>query len=158
MDISIQRIKEFDSDLIKELSQIENQAFGDGALNRWSFPVFIRHAAVYVLKYEGVICGIADVLKDWGDARLAFIYNFVIDEKYRGKGLAAGFLSELVNVLIEENVQKVQLTVSKDNKPALSSYLRAGFEKVSYLENEYGFKEDRLLLELDVRKDYGRRR
>ncbi|MBI4733502.1 MAG: GNAT family N-acetyltransferase [Rubrobacteridae bacterium] len=158
MDYSIHKITEFDTQLIGELSSIEGEAFDDGALNRWSFPVFIRHGAVYVLKCDGIICGIADIMKDWDDFGLAFIYNFVIKKDFRGKGLSIEFLSQLIPALAEENVRKVQLTVSGDNSPAVSSYLKAGFKETAYLRNEYGLKEDRMLLELDVRKDYGRRR
>lgn len=158
MNCKVSRISEFDAQLIEEFSSIEKEAFNDGALNRWSFPVVIRHGAVYVLKCDGIICGIADVIKDWADPGLAFIYNFVIRKDYRQKGLSGRFLEGLIAQLGADDIRKIQLTVSFYNEPALKAYYGAGFEKIKELKNEYGPFEDRLLLELDVRKGYGRRR
>jgi ribosomal protein S18 acetylase RimI-like enzyme len=158
MDCTVLRITEFDTQLIEEFSSIEKEAFSDGALNRWSFPVVIRHGAVYVLKCDGTICGIADVIRDWVDPGLAFIYNFVIRKAQRRKGLSGRFIEGLIAQLKADNVRKVQLTVSFYNEFALKAYYKAGFEKIRELKNEYGPFEDRLLLELDVRKGYGRRR
>jgi ribosomal-protein-alanine N-acetyltransferase len=154
----VSRITDFDTGLIEKLTAIETEAFEDGGLNRWSFPVVIRHGALYVLKCNGAICGIADIIKDWHDPHLAFIYNFVIKKDQRGKGLSGIFLDRLVVELAKERIFKVQLTVSANNEPALKSYSKAGFVKIDELKNEYGLQEDRLLLELDVRKGYGRRR
>jgi len=148
--LTVERVTEFDSELINKLTEIEEEAFGDGGLNRWTFPVFIRHGAVYILRCDGGICGIADLMKDWADPKLAFIVNFVITKDSRGKGFGAVFLRDLIDKLREDGLNKVQLTVAPDNAEAIRLYSKVGFKQVAELSNEYGTAVDRLLYELEL--------
>lgn len=148
--IVITRISEFDTQLLDLLSHIESEAFGEGALNHWTFPVFIRHGAVFVLKCGDVLCGVADALKDWKDPELAYIVGFAIEKGQRGSGLGTRFLHGLIEKLRDEGVKRVQLTVDPDCKPALRIYRKAGFKQIAELADEYGPGIDRLLYELQL--------
>lgn len=148
--LTIERVTEFDSELINRLTEIEEEVFGDGGLNRWTFPVFIRHGAVYILRCDGGICGIADLMRDWADPKLAFIVNFVIAKDNRGKGYGAIFLRSLIDNLREDGIGKVQLTVAPDNAAAIYLYSKVGFKQITELSNEYGAAVDRLLYELEL--------
>lgn len=148
--LTVERVTEFDSELINKLTEIEEEVFGDGGLNRWTFPVFIRHGAVYVLRCDGEVCGIADLIRDWADLKLVFIVNFVIAKGSRGKALAAIFLRKLIEKLRADDVNKLQLTVAPDNIAAIHLYDKIGFKQVAELSNEYGTAVDRLLYELEL--------
>lgn len=146
----ITQITEFDTKLVDELTRVEAEAFGDGGLDRWMFPVLIRHGAVYVLDCAGRICGVADIIKDWLDPELAFIYNFAIRKEYRGKGLGRVFLSGVIERLRDYGVRRIQLTVAHENSRAISLYQGAGFRQIAELPDEYGPGADRLLYELEL--------
>ncbi len=148
--IAIERITEFNSRLVDELSQIEAEAFDDGALNRWTFPVLIRHGAVFVLKCDNRICGVADIIKDWIDPKLAFIVGFAIKEGERSKGLGYKLLSGIIDELRGDGIKKIQLTVDPKSERAINLYRKVGFKQITELTNEYGPKVDRLLYELEL--------
>lgn len=148
--ITVTRITEFNIQLINELTMIEAGAFGDGGLNRWTFPVFIRHGAVYVLKCGDKMCGVTDIIRSWRDIRLAFIVGFAIREGERGKGFGCRLLDGLIKGLKNDGVKKIQLTVDPDNKSAIKLYGKFGFKAIADLPNEYGPAIDRQLLELEL--------
>lgn len=144
------RVTEFSEPLIGELTQIEAEAFGDGGLNRWTFPVLIRHGAIYVLRCDGKICGIADIIKDWMDPGLAFLVNFVIRKGERNKGLGTIFLEKLIAILKDDGIKRLQLTVDPANKQAIRVYKKLGFKLITELSDEYGPGVDRFLYELEL--------
>jgi len=150
MAVTVTRITDVEFELIDELTSIEAEAFGDGGLNRWTFPVVIRHGAVYVLKCDDKVRGVADIIKDWVDPELAFIINLVIKKEDRGRGLGYKFLSELLRELRDDGVKRVQLTVDPKNEVAKHLYRKAGFRQIAELDGEYGPIEDRLLYELEL--------
>lgn len=150
MKIETSRLSEFDTELINELTEIEAEAFGDGGLNRWTFPVLIRHGVVYVIKCDGKTCGVADVIKDWVDPGLAFLINFVVRKDERGKGFGLRFMRDVVEDLRRSDIRKVQLTVDPANERAINLYERIGFTKIAELPEEYGPSDDRLLYELEL--------
>ena len=129
---------------------MEAEAFGDGGLNSWTLPVFIKHGAVYVYKKDGVICAIADIIKDWLDPELVFIVGFLVRKELRGKRLGPKFLSELLAALKDDGARVVQLTVDDKNSRALELYTKAGFKNIAELPDEYGPGIDRILLELGL--------
>ncbi len=149
-ELTVERLSEFDTQLLYELSRVEAEAFGEGGLNHWTFPVFIRHGAVFVLKCGDELYGVADVLKDWKDPELAFVVGFSIREGRRGMGFGAQFLHGLLCWLRNEGIKKIQLTVDPEYKQAISVYRKAGFKQVAELADEYGPGIDRLLFELDL--------
>lgn len=144
------RLTEFDTGLIEELTAMEAEAFGDGGLNHWTFPVFIKHGAVYVYKKDGAICAIADIIRDWLDPELVFIVGFLVRKELRGKRLGPEFLSELLAALRADGARVVQLTVDDKNSRALELYTKAGFKNIAELPDEYGPGIDRILLELGL--------
>ncbi|MDI6816083.1 MAG: GNAT family N-acetyltransferase [Actinomycetota bacterium] len=150
MDYELVRLTEFDTGLIPELIMMEAEAFGDGGLNHWTFPVFIKHGAVYIFKKDGAICGIADIIRDWFDPGLVFIVGFLVRKELRGKRLGSRFLGELLTALKRDGVRAVQLTVDDKNSRALELYKKAGFKNIAELSDEYGPGIDRMLLELGL--------
>ena len=63
--------------------------------------------------------------------RKAFIFNFVIDEEFRGKGFGKQALVALDEKLKSLNVESVALHVFGDNVNAQELYKKMGFKTVS---------------------------
>jgi ribosomal protein S18 acetylase RimI-like enzyme len=57
----------------------------------------------------------------------AFIFDFVIDEAYRGKGYGKQALAAMDEKLLSMNVESVELHVFGDNVTAQELYKKAGF-------------------------------
>ncbi|HEY2982301.1 MAG TPA: GNAT family N-acetyltransferase [Anaerolineales bacterium] len=60
--------------------------------------------------------------------RRAFIYDFIIEEEYRGKGYGKQALAALDETLQSMNVQSVALHVFAHNTNAIELYKKMGFE------------------------------
>ncbi len=60
--------------------------------------------------------------------RKAFIYDFVIDEAFRGKGYGKQALAAMDEQLKSMNTESVALHVFGDNITAQELYKKAGFE------------------------------
>jgi ribosomal protein S18 acetylase RimI-like enzyme len=58
----------------------------------------------------------------------AFIFDFIIDEEFRGKGLGKQALMAMEDKLKSMNVDSVALHVFGDNIPAQELYRKMGFE------------------------------
>ena len=57
----------------------------------------------------------------------AFIYNVLINEKYRGRGYAGEMLYLLSEYLHGKSIDKAYLAVSTNNSPAIRAYEKVGF-------------------------------
>ena len=58
----------------------------------------------------------------------AYIHKFMVDEKYRGKKIGNNLLDEFGEVAGQLNFDKIELTVERDNLPAIKFYRRNGFK------------------------------
>ena len=58
----------------------------------------------------------------------AFIFDFVIDEAFRGKGYGKQALAAMDEKLLSMNVESVELHVFGDNVTAQELYKKAGFQ------------------------------
>lgn len=148
MDLDIFEIKDADSETLAELAALEEEAFGKGGLNEWTLPVVMRYGRVFVLVGKGKTVGLAELIKDWSDYDLAFLIGFSVKREHRNKGWGKFFLSEIITRLQKEGLNSLYLTVSPQNKSALSLYQKLGFLRVALLRDEYGKGEDRLLMGL----------
>ena len=93
---------------------------------------------VIINKDSGDLIGYVFVRKDSGNS--GFIYNLIVQPKYRGKGFG--------KMLTDDAVKKfggVDLTVKKNNYPAIKLYSNYGFTVAGdgNDESEYYMKLDR---------------
>lgn len=61
----------------------------------------------------------------------AFVYNVFVNPEYRGRGMAAGMLNLVGDVLRSKSIYSMWLAVSIDNYSAINAYYKAGFKIVS---------------------------
>lgn len=73
----------------------------------------------------GVIGYIWHTLLD--DGKTAFILDFILLEKFRGRGFGKASLSALEELLVPMGVEQIKLRVAGDNKRAFKLYEQLGF-------------------------------
>src|SRR3990172_8082134 len=116
--------------LLEKLTLIEKDNFGEGGLNEWTLPVVAKYGRVFVFKERNEIKGLAELVKDWSDSKLAFLIGFSLKKKYQGQGLGKIFLKKILKSLESEGILRLRLTVSPENTSALNLYQKFGFKKI----------------------------
>lgn len=147
MSLSLVELDNYDMSLLKELIRLQEETFGELGLNKGTLPLMIRCGRVFLLKRDDEIIGSAELMKDWKDARSAFLVGFSIKAGERRKGMGKLFLQQIINS-IKTEVSKIELTTSPQNQAALKLYAQVGFEEAGFWKDAYGAGEDRLLLRL----------
>lgn len=133
--------------LVKSITNIENEAFGEGGLNDWTLVPLIRHGRVFITTQQGKILGSAQYMRDWNRLDRAYLVGLSIDAGYRGQGIGTDLLAQSISELAKEGIREVELTVDPANKAAVQVYQRKlGFAVVESRANEYGAGEHRLVM------------
>ena len=70
-------------------------------------------------------------------------------EENRRSGIASKLLNKVIETLKKENIHRITLEVREHNFPALSFYLKHGFQKKAIRDNYYG-DEDGILMVLEL--------
>ena len=152
-DISINEIKSFDYKLIDEIKTLEKENLGNEAsINQWIIPVIIRYGKLIAAqrKSDNKIIGVCELVKNWYDAKSAFIHSFYIDKGFRSKGIGNKLLRGVISILKKESLESVELTVDPENMAAISLYKKFGFILVGLEKDEYGKSVDRYLMRLKL--------
>lgn len=146
--VVIEAITEADEDLKNVIFEIDAAAFGPDSLTRWSLPVFLHYGRVYLARLNGIPVGVAELIRDCGDPRLAYLYGFAIAPTYQGRGIGTILLQQIIAGLPGAGFTRLQLTVAPLNQVALHIYQeKFGMRLVESITDYYGPGENRLLLE-----------
>ena len=103
---------------------------------------------VYWLRPETALWRAIDIeiMKDFEEHK-AYIYGFFTKESFRNKGYGDMFLKNILEELHNiYGINKIELTVSQENRNAIRLYEKNGFQKNELLKDEYGSGEDRYLM------------
>lgn len=76
----------------------------------------------------------------------ANICNIAVTEKARAKGIGSMLVTQALNFLKQQGIERVLLEVAKDNLAALSLYEKAGFKNIAVRPFYYG-KNSALVME-----------
>jgi len=122
MQIEIRELREAD---IQALADIEAQTFSMPWSAR-SFRTLLEnpYCFYFVALVDGLIVGGAGYTELCGEAN---IDNVVVDERYRGMGIAQRMLGELIRRGEEKGVQAFTLEVRAGNAAAIHVYEKLGF-------------------------------
>lgn len=143
--MEIREIKVEDIEIIEEILNLEKEVFGEkGAIDIWNLKPYIKYGRVFVAIKNNEIIGCCELLKDWRESK-AYLYGFLIKKGLIGKGYGRTFLEEILKKLTDETIKEVELTVSPENISAIRLYEKCGFEKIAYIENEYGLGNHRFI-------------
>ena len=81
--------------------------------------------------------GLMGYLRETGDVmgHRAFLINVYVSPSQRGKGLARGLLTHVLDAAASEGITQMELMVTVQNTAAIAVYERAGFQIVGTIPN-----------------------
>ncbi|UUX91345.1 GNAT family N-acetyltransferase [Methanoplanus endosymbiosus] len=144
MEIGIYRDSDF-SGIINLDSQTNDE--------KYTPQVYFRHAAsIHADTYlvardkDGTVAGycIGGIIPKKPDE--GWILRIYVDCQRRHGGIGRKLLEETIGVLEKSGVNKIYLTVSPVNGPALSLYRKYGFSPEERIKDYFGEGEDRFLM------------
>lgn len=137
-----------DDKLREIILQIDEAAFGPESLNKWSLPLFHHYGIIYIARYTDEPAGAAELIRDWQNPALVYLYGYAVAPRFRGMGIGTILFRSILEDLPRAGFQRLQLTVHPDNLTALHIYRdKFGMRVLEFICNYYGPGEDRLLLE-----------
>ncbi len=91
---------------------------------------YSKHQAVLTALWDGVPCGIANLyLQPYEKMAHQCLFAIIVDEKYRGRGIGAKLMRELMTLAKERfKLEYLHLEVYQGN-PAIDLYRRLGFKE-----------------------------
>ncbi len=149
-EISI--LRELKPKLLEELKNLEIDNLGlDASVNEWVLPIIARYGKFIVARiYSDKVVGVCQLFRKWDNINTAFIHSFYVEKNYRNKGVGKKLLSEIIHILKNDKISKIELTVSPENDIALKLYKNFGFKVSTLKKNEYGRGNDRYLMSLKL--------
>jgi len=149
MTITFKAVDRPDPNIIAGVLDIEQQAFGDGALSEYVIVPLLHHGKVYsAVDEEGSMVACAYFMRDMADIGLAFLMGVAVLPELRGHDVGTALLNYAFSHLKRFGITRVQLTVDPANFEALAAYReKLGFAVVESARDEYGAGEDRLVME-----------
>ena len=146
--IDVEVIEEADEILKQAIFEIDAAAFGPDSLNRWTLPIFLHYGRIYLARQNGVPVGAAELIRDYGDSHLAYLYGIAVAPAYRSRGIGTTLLQRIIAGLPQEGFTRLQLTVDPRNEVALHIYQQKfGMRMIKSIDDCYGPGENRVLLE-----------
>lgn len=134
---------------IKQVEEIELEAFGIGAIDKWVIKPISRYGKIVSLKECGKLVGITELMWKW-NSKNVYIYSFAVKKMWQNQGCGKLLMEKTIEYLKKQSVEKISLTVSKDNYKAINLYENFGFIKERELFNEYGDGTDKYLMLKDL--------
>ena len=146
--ITVEIVTKLDQYLAEIMLGIDEQAFGPGSLTEWSMPLFLNYGRIYLARYHGKPVGLAELMRDWRDPELAYLYGYAVEKDYRGLGVGTVMLRSILEALPRAGFRRMQLTVHPENHAAIHIYDdKFQMRRLNFIKDYYGSGEDRLLLE-----------
>ena len=149
--VTVEIVSRLDDDLKEILLSIDEEAFGPGSLNEWSLPLFSHYGRIYTARLNGTPVGVAELIRDWRDPELVYLYGYAVAKDYRGYGIGTALLRTILDMLPRSGFKRLQLTVHPENHVAIHIYQdKFGMKRVEFVKNYYGAGEDRWLMEWNI--------
>ncbi|MGE5581580.1 MAG: GNAT family N-acetyltransferase [Bacillota bacterium] len=146
--ITVEIVTQADDYLRDLMLAIDEEAFGPGSLNEWLLPPFLHFGRVYIARVDGRVAGIAELMRDWRDQELAYLYGFAVAREYQNYGVGTVLFRHILEAIPRAGFRRLQLTVHPENHIAIHIYEdKFRMKRVNFLKDYYGSGEDRWLLE-----------
>ncbi|MBR2459643.1 MAG: ribosomal protein S18-alanine N-acetyltransferase [Clostridia bacterium] len=132
---------------VDKIAELEKRSFSDPWTDSMISSCFNDSMDVFVLEWEGKVCGFAVFDRTLGDE--AEIHNIAIDPELRGKGLSGSLMDAILASAEKHGINRIMLEVRISNAPAIGLYTKYGFKKVGLRAGYYrNPTEDALLMDL----------
>lgn len=146
MEITFKAVEKPDIAMVTRILYIEQEAFGEGALNEYTVVPLMHHGKAYVAVDEeddAIAC--AYFIRSMNDIDVAYLMSIAVLPVFRGQDIGTELLSYAFSHLKRFDIASVQLVVDPANFKALSTYReKLGFTVVD--RDEYDAGEDRLVM------------
>lgn len=142
----VRRVELPDASLLQQLRDLEVEAFGELGLRTCDLAVVAEAGMVLVASLEGEIVGGCQLVRMLDEPESLFVVGFYLRPDWQGQRLGRELLRLVAQEAQAVGAESLLLTVSPENKRALSLYERAGFVREAFLEDFYGEGEHRQLL------------
>ena len=129
--ISIKQVNEKDIDLCYEL---DSNTISLWSKKQWANELKKEGTKIFVLLITNLVIGICAFQVVLDEAQINY---FVLDPKFREKGLGSYFMSFLIKKCEKLNLKKLLLEVSQSNITAERFYNRFDFSTVGIRKNYY---------------------
>ena len=95
------------------------------------------NARIYVIEKDGTIVGVS-LVREFTDEPLGYdLQQFMIDQRYQGKGYGSEALGLILNELRKEgHYDHVEVCVKKDDSAAIRLYEKNGFVDSGYIDED----------------------
>ena len=152
MTITFNVLDKVDPNMLVNILDIEQESFGDGALNEYVIVPMLRYGKVYAATDEdGDAIACAYFMRDMNNTDTAFLMSVAVLPDFRGQNVGTALLEYALSHLTQYGIKHVRLTVDPANFTALSVYREhLGFAVVDSARDEYGPGEDRLVMAKDL--------
>ena len=92
---------------------------------------------VFVLEQDGAVVGVA-LVRDFTEEPLGYdLQQFMIDQRYQGRGYGSAALGLILDALRRENrFDHVEVCVKKDDAAAIRLYEKHGFVDSGYVDGD----------------------
>jgi ribosomal-protein-alanine N-acetyltransferase len=152
MTITFKAVDKPNSQIIANILNIEQEAFGDGALTEYVVVPMARYGKVYVaVDEQQTAVASAYFMRDMADISAAYLMSVAVLPVFRGQNVGTALLSYAFSNLKRYGITRVLLTVDPANFNALSVYReKLGFTVMDSSKDEYGPGEDRLIMSKEL--------
>ncbi len=135
---------------LKQIADIDAQAFASDGISVFNLAQFVRSGAVYCLTDGSNVVAEAVLLRNIHDAG-AIVFGFAVANSQQGKGIGTLLIEHLIGVATDAGIAYLELTFNPDNLSAKRLYMeKAGFYKKTELSDHPQKGEPRWLLRLDL--------
>ncbi len=130
---------------ILKIAELERECF---PLDPWNYRMLAD--SFENENFVGILCDDGGDIAGYGGITTGYdtadIDLIAVAERYRNAGIGSSVLEELVSVAAERGMEKVFLEVRVSNSPAISLYLKHGFNGVYARTRYYSDGEDCLVM------------
>ncbi len=148
MTISFKVLENPDLNILDNILNIEQTAFGDGALNEHMIVPMLRYGKIYAaVDEDGNAVACTYFLRSMDDTDTAYLFSVAVLPQFRGHNVGTALLDYALSHIKQYGIFRVRLSVDPANTNAVSVYReQLGFTVVDSVKDEYGAGEDRLIM------------
>jgi ribosomal protein S18 acetylase RimI-like enzyme len=137
---------------LRQIAEIDRQAFAEDGISVFNLAQFTRSGAVFCLPDNGLIVAYTVLMRNIHDGG-AVVFGFAVDEKKHGAGYGSLMIQKLIETACRARLDYLELTMNPLNEAARILYMKkAGFVKIEELLPHPEKNEPRWLMRLELKK------